>query len=104
MIIVEGWVRLETAGEMERLRTAAVEMMRATRSAEPGCLEYAYAVDLADPTLLRVVERWIDAPALDAHFQTAHMAAFGQAIAGARIAAMSVKAYSAEVVRTLMER
>lgn len=104
MIIVEGWVRLESAEEVARLREAALEMMRATRTTETGCLEYAYAIDLADPSLLRVVERWADAGALDAHFQTPHMAAFGQAIAGARILEMSVKAYAAEELRTLMRR
>ena len=104
LIIVEGWVRLESPGEVERLRAAALEMMSATKSQEPGCLEYAYAVDLGDPTLLRIIERWTDDDALTAHFATPHMAAFGQAMAGAKIASTSVKAYSAEVARTLMER
>ena len=59
MIVVEGWVRLQP-GEAERLREAAVEMMKTTRANEPGCLEYAFAVDLAEPDLLRVIERWTD--------------------------------------------
>ena len=104
MIIVQGWVRLESIEEIDRLRTAAAEMMRATTSDEPGCLAYAYARDLADPALLHVIKRWHDDEALTAHFATPHMAAFGQAMAGAKIAAMSVKAYAGEEVRTLMER
>lgn len=103
MIIVEGWVRA-TPQEIERLRPAAVEMMRATKANEPGCLEYAYAVDLADPGLLRVIERWVDDAALAAHFSSPHMAAFGQAMATAHISAMSVKAYASNDARTLMER
>ena len=103
MIIVQGWVRA-SAEEIKRLRPAAVEMMRATRAAEPGCLDYAYAVDLAEPDLLRVIERWTDEAALTAHFATPHMAAFGQAMANAEITAMSVKAYAGTEVRTLMER
>ena len=63
MIIVEGWVRM-ASHDIEALRGAATEMMRATRAAEPGCLEYAFAVDLAEPGLLRVIERWQDEEAL----------------------------------------
>lgn len=36
MIIVEGWVRVEDAAEIDRLRSAAIEMMRATKAEEPG--------------------------------------------------------------------
>lgn len=103
MIIVEGWVRAAPE-EIERFRPAAVEMMRATKTNEPGCLEYAYAVDLADPGLLRVIERWADDAALAAHFSSPRMAAFGRAMASAQISAMSVKAYTSNGVRTLMER
>ncbi|NWH07306.1 MAG: antibiotic biosynthesis monooxygenase [Alphaproteobacteria bacterium] len=103
MLIVEGWVRLESPGEVDRLRTAAIAMMTATKSEEPGCLEYAYAIDLANPTLLRIIERWKDEAALTAHFATPHMAAFGRAMADAKIVGASIKAYSGEVVRTLME-
>ena len=104
MMIVEGWVRLESTGEVERLRAAALDMMKATRAEGPGCLEYAYAIDLADPTLLRVIERWQDETALAAHFVTPHTAAFGQIMAGAKIVGASVKAYSGDVVRTVLER
>ena len=76
-------------------------MMHATK-AEPGCLDYAYALDLAEPDLLRVIERWTDEAALTAHFETPHMAAFNQVLAGAKIAAASVKAYAAEEIRTLV--
>ena len=102
MIIVEGWVRMTSAEEIDRLRDAAVEMMRATKAAEPGCLEYAYALDLAEPELLRVIERWTDDAALTAHFATPHMATFNQALSGAKIAAASVKAYGGQEVRTLV--
>ncbi|MDX2273805.1 MAG: putative quinol monooxygenase [Hyphomonadaceae bacterium] len=104
MIIVEGWVRLEDTQEVDRLRAAAIEMMRATKTQEPGCLEYAYAIDVSDQALLRIIERWTDEAALSAHFATPHMAVFGNAMASAKIAAVSIKAYSGEVIRTLMER
>ncbi|MBA3811827.1 MAG: antibiotic biosynthesis monooxygenase [Caulobacteraceae bacterium] len=102
MIIVEGWVRL-AAEEIERLRAAAVEMMRQTKATDPGCLEYAYAVDLAEPDLLRVIERWADQAALDAHFASPHMAMFRQAMAAATIEGASIKAYQGENIRVLMQ-
>ena len=92
---------MRSATEIDRLRGAAVEMMRATK-AESGCLDYAYAVDLAEPELLRVIERWTDEAALAAHFASSHMATFNQVLAGAQIAAASVKAYAGDEVRTLI--
>lgn len=103
MIIVEGWVRLNPQ-DVDALRPAAQEMVRATRANEPGCLEYAFSLDLFEPGLLRIIERWADEAALAAHFATPHMAAFNQALGGARITGASIKAYAGEVVRTLMER
>ena len=102
MIIVEGWVRM--AGEdIDALRVAATQMMRTTRAAEPGCLEYAFALDLAEPGLLRIIERWTDEAALTAHFATPHMAAFNQALGAAAIRSASIKVYAADEVRTIME-
>lgn len=103
MIIVEGWVRA-SAEEVERLRPAAVQMMRATKAEEPGCLEYAYALDLADPGVLRIIERWTNNDALTAHFASRHMVMFRRAMGDAKIVAMSVKVYAGDEVRTLMER
>lgn len=101
MILIQGWVRL-APGEIERLAPAVVTMMRTTRAEEKGCLDYAFALDLAEPDLLRLSERWTDQAALDKHFATPHMAAFNKAMADAKILAGSIKAYTAEETRTLM--
>lgn len=103
MIIVQGWVRMAST-DIDQLRGAALEMMRATKAAEPGCLDYAFALDLAEPGLLRVIERWSDEAALAAHFATPHMAAFNRALAGASVLGASIKAYAGDEVRTLRER
>lgn len=100
MIIVEGWVRL-APGEVERLRPAALEMLRATRE-EEGCMEYAFAIDLADPQVFRIVERWFDQDALNAHFASPHMAAFNKAMGEAKIEGGSVKSYDAAETRVLL--
>ena len=100
MIIVEGTAKL-AQGEIDRLRPVLTRMAAATVQ-EAGCLSYGFAVDVVDPDLLRVVEKWQDDAALAAHFATPHMSAFNAAFAAAKIETVSVKAYSAEFVRTLL--
>lgn len=51
------------------------DMLEASR-AEDGCLAYSYAVDVAEPGLIRVFEVWRDQGALEAHFLTPHLAAW----------------------------
>jgi quinol monooxygenase YgiN len=71
MILIEGTVRVPP-GNVVAARPAMEQMIRASR-AEAGCLDYAYSIDLMDPGLIRVIERWESRAALDAHFKTAHM-------------------------------
>jgi len=101
MIMVEGWVRA-TPADIEALRGPAAAMIAATR-AEPGCLDYAFAIDLIDPGLLRIIEKWSDDAALAAHFQTPHMAAFNAALAGLGRQGAEVAAYEATFLRTLVK-
>ncbi|WP_156256043.1 putative quinol monooxygenase [Sandarakinorhabdus oryzae] len=74
MILVTGTIRLPADG-VTRALPAMAAMVAASR-AEPGCLAYAYAQDLFDPTLIHVVERWRDRAALAAHFATPHLQAW----------------------------
>jgi len=73
-VIVAGTVRVppENLGPF-RSRMAA---MIAGSRAEDGCEAYAYAEDVVEPGLIHVFEVWRDQAALDAHFRTAHMAAW----------------------------
>lgn len=100
MIIVTGTVRFGE-GEIERLREPLVRNIGATRQ-EAGCDHYVYAVDLEDPNLLHVSERWSDEAALDAHMGTPHMAALMGVLGGARIEGMSIKAYRADHLKTVL--
>ncbi|HEY5072668.1 MAG TPA: putative quinol monooxygenase [Caulobacteraceae bacterium] len=76
-LIVAGTVRAPP-GHIARLRAPMLEMVSATR-AEDGCIEYAYAEDLLEPGLIRVVEIWRDEAALGSHFRSAHMARWREA-------------------------
>ena len=71
-LIIAGTVRVPPE-KIEAFKPHMLAMLAASR-VEDGCLEYAYAQDVADPGLVRVYEAWRDQAALDAHFQTPHMA------------------------------
>lgn len=100
MIIVQGWVKMPPEA-VEAMQAAAAVMVAETLK-EPGCLDYSFAVDLVAPGTIRISELWVDDDALSAHFATPHMARFNAAMAGAKATGASVKAYTAEHLRTLM--
>ena len=74
MIQINGTIKLGRPIDAAT-RKAIVEMVRASR-AEDGCIDYAFASDLADPDTLILFERWRDQAALDARGKSDHMAAF----------------------------
>ena len=76
-------------------RKAIVEMVRASR-AEDGCLDYAFATDLADPDTLVLFERWRDQSALDAHGKSAHMAEFQKVMADNPPASRDIRIYETD--------
>jgi quinol monooxygenase YgiN len=74
VIIILGTVRLPH-DNIGKARAAMETMVLASR-AEDGCIAYSYAEDLLEPGLVRVTEIWRDQAVLDAHFKTAHLAAW----------------------------
>ena len=73
-VIIAGTVRVPPAN-LAGLKPHMEAMLAASR-AEDGCLTYSYAEDVVEPGLVRVFEAWRDQAAIDAHFKTAHMAAW----------------------------
>lgn len=78
MIVVSGTVAIRP-DKREEAVAAAVTMANAT-AAEKGCLTYRFYADIEDPHLFRIFEEWETEEALQAHFQTPHMAAFNQTL------------------------
>ncbi|TPN82679.1 antibiotic biosynthesis monooxygenase [Mesorhizobium sp. CU2] len=72
MLLIIGTVRLPP-DMLEQAKPAMQRMILASR-AEPGCLQYSYAQDVLDTGLIHVSEAWSDRAALDAHFNSAHIA------------------------------
>lgn len=100
MIIVNGTVRFG-AGEIDRLKGAMARNVEATR-AEEGCEHYSYSVDISDPDLLHVAERWSDDEAIQRHMASPHMGAFMAEVAASKVEAMSIKAYEAHFLRNVL--
>jgi quinol monooxygenase YgiN len=71
-LIIAGTVRVPP-DNLERFRPHMLAMLAASR-AEDGCLEYAYAEDVAEPGLIRVYEAWRDQAAIDAQLKQPQMA------------------------------
>lgn len=90
-------MRFAAAGDFARIREAAFAQIEASRE-ELGCLEYTYAIDVADPCLMRVLERWESWQALEDHFARPHMLPWRAALASARILERRLRAH--EVSRT----
>lgn len=88
-------------GEIARLRGAMAANIEATR-AEEGCDHYSYGVDVSDPNLLHISERWRDEAAIDAHMQAGHMQRFKAELGQAKIEALNVKMYRADFAGTLL--
>lgn len=92
MIVVEGTFRV---ANLERALVHMKAMIAASR-AEAGCLDYAYAVDVVDGSLIRVVERWTSRAALAAHLSAGHLKAWRAAFPEIGISERSLRRYEAE--------
>ena len=78
-IAIFGYVDVDAAVRDEVV-ASTVELQRATRADELGCLVYVIAADPAHVGRIQIVELWDSADALDAHFQHPNFAATGAAL------------------------
>jgi quinol monooxygenase YgiN len=95
MIVVQVEVIVEP-GAAAKVVDAVKKMETATRK-EAGCLKYAFAVDISDPGMVRVIERWESMDAIKAHMASPHMAEFNQAVGALQPKGLDIKAF--EVAR-----
>lgn len=65
MLVVIGTIDLEPADREAYLESKRPRVLETRR--EPGCLDYAFSADAADPGRVRLIERWADRPSFDAH-------------------------------------
>ena len=93
MIVIEGTVRIPPEN-LAAARPVMEQMIRASR-VEAGCIDYAYSVDVLDPGLIRVSERWESRDALAAHFKAAHMTTWRSFFPQLGISDRSLRLYEA---------
>lgn len=99
MIIVSGTFELEPESLAEALAAARV-MAKATRQ-EPGCLAYAFYVDIENDSVVRVYEEWESPESLTRHFQTPHMAIFRTTLKGLQMRSRSVRRFEVRSITDL---
>jgi quinol monooxygenase YgiN len=80
---------------LEETRSAAIRMGEASR-AEPGCNEYRFATDLADPAVMVLAEEWASEGALQAHMATPHFTSFSELLARAIAAPPDFRRFDAQ--------
>lgn len=85
MIIVTAILSFASAADRDAAVAATIDIQRATRDDEPGCLAYCFGPDPAEPTHVQVYELWTDAASLDAHFSHPNYAAMVSALRGSGI-------------------
>ncbi len=78
MIVINARIDADPA-TIAALKDAIAAMETASR-AEDGCDDYTFSVELNNPSVIRITERWRDLGALTAHFATPHMAVFQKAM------------------------
>lgn len=99
MILVTATVTLQP-GKLDPALAAARDLQIATQ-AEPGCLAYHFYQNLLEPNQILVFEQWDSEAALEAHFETAHMASFQRQLPGLIASAPVVTIYDVSRQRSL---
>ncbi|GAA5027557.1 putative quinol monooxygenase [Actinopolymorpha pittospori] len=77
MIVVHAVLRSRPERRTETV-AALIAMQHAVRSADEGCMYYAFVADLQDDCLFTCVEEWTDMKALQSHLASPHMRALDQ--------------------------
>ena len=86
-------------GKHEMLTAGARPVIEATRK-EAGCISYDLTRSISEPDTFVFIERWTTREALEAHFQTPHLAAWRE-VGKECIAARKVEIIHAGQVETL---
>ena len=74
MIVVNA-VLETTISNISKIKSAVKEMEIETLK-EVGCQDYVFCVELSNPNIIRIIEKWDKMEDLEAHFRTPHMLKF----------------------------
>ena len=79
MIVVNA--KIEATEETIQALKEAIATMETKSQAEGGCQDYTFSIELNNPSVIRITEKWDSMEDLVAHFQEPHMADFQAAMA-----------------------
>jgi quinol monooxygenase YgiN len=99
MIVVNAVIE-STVDDIAALKEAIATMETASR-AEDGCQDYTFSVELNNPGVIRITEKWNSVDDLKAHFGEPHMATFQAAMADNAPASLDVKFYEVKEIQPL---
>jgi quinol monooxygenase YgiN len=77
----------------------AISTMEVASRAESGCDDYTFSVELNNPQVLRITEKWHSLDALTEHMKTPHMAEFQQAMGAHPPTGMDLKFYEVKEIQ-----
>jgi len=97
MIVVNAII--ETTAENIANMKDAIAVMEQKSQAEAGCQDYTFSVELNNPDVIRITEKWDSMDALVAHFQEPHMADFQAAMAANQPKSVTASFYEATEVQ-----
>jgi len=100
MIVVNAVI--ETTEENIAAMQDAIAVMEEKSRAETGCHDYTFSVELNNPNVIRITEKWDSMEALQAHFGEPHMADFQQAMGANPPKAVTASFYEATEVQAPM--
>ena len=69
MIIIVAALEFATQEKRDEAVALTADVQRLTRLEEPGCFDYCFAPDPAEPTRIQVYELWENSECLVAHFE-----------------------------------
>lgn len=96
MIVVNAIIE-STEANIAAMKEAIATMERASQ-AEAGCHDYTFSIELNNPNVIRITEKWDDMACLAAHFNEPHMADFQKAMAANPPKSVEAKFYEATEV------
>ena len=90
---------LTTTPENIAAAQEAIGVMEQASRAEAGCDDYTFSVELNNPGVMRITEKWHSIEALHEHMARPHMAEFQKAIGANPPTAMEVSFYEAKEIQ-----
>jgi quinol monooxygenase YgiN len=100
MLIIAGVIHLDPSKQAQL--EAAFDRVRQATLTEAGCLEYQTYLDRQQPGTVFIFERWESETALEAHFQSTHLAEFRAVMGSVGITKTDIKKYEVTSESRLM--